>query len=99
MIVYKNLLKANFTKDKGLSHDYLNLIKPKRPIPFSKQHKFTQTRDYEVIEYSTLLRKKTNSENHQIVKELTIQALEASKRKHHHPSNYITTRQMLAKTR
>ena len=58
MIVYKNLLKANFTKDKGLSHDYLNLMKAKRPISFAKKHKFTQTKDYEAIEYSILLRKK-----------------------------------------
>ena len=99
MIVYKNLLKSNFTKAKGLSHDYLNLIKDKIPISFTKQHKFTQTRDYEGIEYSILLRKKPNSENHEIVEEIAIQALRASKRKHHHPFNSITTRQMLAKTR
>ena len=55
MIVYKNLFKANFTMAKGLLHDYLNLIKSRRPISFPKQHKFTQTRDYEGIECSILL--------------------------------------------
>ena len=62
MTVHKKVLKANFTKAKGLSHDYLNLIKDKIPISFTKQHKFTQTRDYEGIEYSILLSNKTNSE-------------------------------------
>ena len=99
MILYKNFLKANFTKSKGLLHDYLNLMKAKRPISFTKQHKFTQTRDYEGIEYSILLRKKPNSENHEIVEEIAIQALRASKSKNHHPSNSITTRQMLENTR
>ena len=99
MIVYKNLLKANFTNDKGLSHDYLNLIKSKIPISFAKKQKFTWTRDYEDIQYSILLRKKTNNEIHRIVGELTIQALRASKHKHHHPSNSITTIKMLEKAR
>ena len=62
MIVCKIFLKANLTKSKGLSHDYLNLIKEKIPISFAKKQKFTQTRDYEGIEYSILLRNKTKSE-------------------------------------